>query len=337
MKREYKSVDKSDLFRVIKDSPDQLIVGFDLAKNIQYKNGFSGLTLNGMGGSALPGELIRLFLKQEKSKKSFSVNINRNYSFDYSQHRENQLNIFSSYSGNTEETIAALREGLKLKNPILVMTAGGKLEKIAKKNRLPLIKIPGGVQPRMALGYTFGALLRVLHNAGIVKIKKNELITAAGKIKSCFSSFDKMGRGIAAKIEDRTPVIYSSCDWQAVAMIWKIMINENGKTPAFWNYFPELNHNEMVGFTKPKADFYLLIIKNSKDHPKNLKRMLLTEKMLKKSGIKVSAIEILQGPTIFKIFSILQLGCLISYYLAIHNEEDPTPVRMVEAFKGKMT
>lgn len=336
MKRDNSAVDRSDLFGVIKGSPDQLIVGFELAKDIKYKNGFSGLALNGMGGSALPGELIRLFLKQEKSKKSFSVNINRSYNFDYSQHQANQLNIFSSYSGNTEETISALKEGLKLKNPILVMTSGGKLEEIAKKNRLPLIKIPAGVQPRMALGYTFGALLGVLNNAGIVKIRRNELAAIAEKLKNDFSAFDKMGRGIATKIQERTPVIYSSCDWQAVAMIWKIMINENGKTPAFWNYFPELNHNEMVGFTKPKTDFYLLMIKDSKDHPRNLKRMTLTEKILKKSGIKVSSVEILQGPTIFKLFSILQLGCLISYYLALHNGEDPTPVKMVESFKKQM-
>lgn len=328
--------DKENLLEVIKNSPNQLLIGFKLADDLKLDRKLNGMILSGMGGSALPGELIKLFLRQEKSSQSFEVKINRNYNLASQFPSTDKLYVFSSYSGNTEETLAALKDGLKLKVPILIMTSGGKLEKIALKKNLPLIKIPGGIQPRMALGYTFGALLGLLAHLKIINVKIENLRKTAEKISRDFVSFNKRGKAIATRINAKTPLIYSSESWKEIALIWKIMINENGKTPAFWNFFPELNHNEMVGFTRPNAKFEIIMLRDPKDHPGNLKRMNLTEKLLKKSKIKSISIDIPIGETILRIFSIIQLGCLASYYLAINNKQDPTPVKMVENFKKQM-
>ncbi len=329
-------IDRSNLLQIIKGSPNQLLIGFELAKDIKFNKKFTGIVLNGMGGSALPAELIQLFLDQEKKTKPFTIEINRNYDLSVKRIDNNKLNIFSSYSGNTEETLSSLKQGLKMKLPIIIMASGGKLQKIAEKKNLPLIKIPTGVQPRMALGYTFGALLRVLNNLNVSQVKKADLESDVLKVNRLFTSFNKKTKEVSSKIKNKTPIVYSSWNWKSLAMIWKIMINENGKTPAFWNFFPELNHNEMVGFTKQNAAFHLLILKDSSDHPSNLKRVDLTEKLLRKFKVSSSLFEIPKGPTIFKIFASLQFGCLISYHLAIMNKEDPTPVKMVETFKKNM-
>ncbi len=331
-----KNIDQENLLGVIKESPDQLLVGIKLAQNVTFRKRFNGFCLHGMGGSALAAELIDLFLTEENLKDKFTVLINRNYELPQTNRKNNFLHIFSSYSGNTEETLTALQKAIKLKLPILVLTSGGKLEKIAVKNGFPLIKIPAGIQPRMALGYSFGALLKVLEKLRVLKINGQEIAETINRLHRNFKTFDTYAQGLAKNIITKTPVIYASANWKALAMIWKIMLNENGKTPAFWNYFPELNHNEMVGFTKSKADFFLFLLRASNDHPRNLKRYSLTAGLLKKSKIASEIIDIPKGKSIYTIFATLQIGSLLSYYSALNNGEDPTPVKMVEEFKQKM-
>jgi len=116
-------------------------------------------------------------------------------------------------------------------------------------------------------------------------------------------------------------------------MIWKIKINENSKTPAFWNYFPELNHNEFVGFSNPQAQFHVLMLKNSEDHPRDLLRYDVTAKFLKERGVGVNIIDIPDGNILYRIFAAIALADWISYYLALEYDQDPTPVDMVEDLK----
>jgi len=115
------------------------------------------------------------------------------------------------------------------------------------------------------------------------------------------------------------------------------MINENAKTPAFWNFFPELNHNEMVGFTNPQGKFHFLVLKDPSDNPRNLKRFDVTTNILKDYGMDSTTIEMPQGDMLFRIFATLQIGCWVSYYLALEYGIDPTPVEMVEKLKTLLT
>jgi glucose/mannose-6-phosphate isomerase len=119
-------------------------------------------------------------------------------------------------------------------------------------------------------------------------------------------------------------------------MIWKIKINENAKTPAFYNFYPELNHNEMVGFTLPQGKFHVLTLLDKNDHPQNIRRMHITAKILKKKGVDTTIIE-MENDNIFNtIFSTLLLGDWVSYYLALSYNQDPTPVDMVEDLKKQL-
>jgi len=119
-------------------------------------------------------------------------------------------------------------------------------------------------------------------------------------------------------------------------MIWKIMFNENSKTPAFWNFYPELNHNEMVGFTKLQGKFHVINLRDKNDHPRNLKRIEVTPDILKDYGVETTMVEMPEDGMLYRIFATLQIGCWASYYLALKYEIDPTPVAMVEELKEKL-
>ena len=144
---------------------------------------------------------------------------------------------------------------------------------------------------------------------------------------------ENQGKKIAQKLIGKTPIIYAADKLRAIAMVWKIKINENAKTPAFYNVFPELNHNEMVGFTLPQGKFHILTLLDKNDHPQVIKRMKITAKLYAQKGIETTLIEINKQDIFSLIFQTLLLGDWISYYLALAYKQDPTPVKMVEDLK----
>ena len=156
------------------------------------------------------------------------------------------------------------------------------------------------------------------------------------KLKENAEEFEEQGKKIAEELLGKTPVVYGSTKFKSLAMIWKIMFNENAKTPAFWNFFPELNHNEMVGFTKPQGKFQLVILRDQNDHPRNLKRIEITTDILKNYGVDSTIVDMPEDGMLYRIFATLQIGCWASYYLALKYEIDPTPVEMVEELKEKL-
>jgi glucose/mannose-6-phosphate isomerase len=336
MDKKNKNLDKYNLRQVILDFPNQFEVGLELAKSAKAKGNFKSVVVSGMGGSSLPADILRTYLSETYFKgektKSFQIFQNRTYKLPREAYA-GALNLFLSYSGNTEETIEALQESIKNGLPSIGIATGGRLEEICKKNNIPCVILPAGIQPRYATGYFFSAMLQLLKNCSIISANLEIIPKLAKKIGANILISEKEGKNIAKKIIGKTPIIYSTENYQSLAMIWKIKINENAKTPAFWNYFPELNHNEMVGFTLPQAKFHVLSLKNEKDHPQNLKRMEITSNLLKKQGIGTTFINMHQGDVFETIFSTLILGDWVSYYLALAYGQDPTPVDMVEDLK----
>lgn len=334
----YAQIDQENLYRVIADMPNQLTDGLKLSQDLVISGDFEYLVLSGMGGSALSAELLKIYLDEtinkERKGNPIRVVINRGYALPMEAFSSKCLNVLSSYSGNTEETLSSFQEVLNNKLPALVISSGGKLTEMAKANNIPSILLLGGIQPRMGVGCSFGALMGVLTKLGILADKTADLKTAKTEIIKNLEIFENKGKEVVSYIHGQTPIIYASERLKSIAMIWKIMFNENSKTPAFWNFFPELNHNEMVGFNNPQANFSLIILRDEMDHPRNLKRFQMTDSLLKNYGLKVAFVDAPTGEMIFKIFALLQIGCFASYHLALAYEIDPTPVHMVERFKG---
>jgi glucose/mannose-6-phosphate isomerase len=332
--------DPSNFRQFILDTPNQFKVGVDLAKDAKVEGEFSSVTVSGMGGSALPVNLLQAYINNLANngdlEKPLEININRTYNLPPQARLKNTLNIITSYSGNTEESLSSLEEVHELRFPFIGVSSGGKIEEKSKEYGMPHIKLPipyPNYQPRMGTGYFFGSLYQTLVNNNLVPDTTDEFIGLSNSFNQLMEKYEEKGKDLSKKLVGKTPIIYASSKYYSVAMVWKIKMNENSKTPAFYNFFPELNHNEMVGFTNPQAKFFIIMLRDPEDHPRNIKRYEVTAGLLRDKGIDSEIID-MDGDDVFsKMFLSITLADWTSYYLALEYGQDPTPVDMVEELK----
>ncbi len=333
-------LDKSNFRQMILESPSQFAVGFDIAKNTHLPGNFKSIMISGMGGSALPGNLFRIYLhslfqKEQPDKQPIQIYQNRSYGLPPEAFKD-CLNFICSYSGNTEETVASFEEALAHKLPCIGLSSGGKIEEMCLANNVPHIKLPipfKGFQPRVGTGYFFGAMFQVLINQRMVPDMTTTLLAEAEALQTMMPSIEEAGKALSQKLVGKTPVIYATTRYKSVAMVWKIKMNENAKTPAFWNFFPELNHNEMVGWTLPQGKFIILMLRHQDSDPRVFKRFEITAELLRKQGVEVEILDMAGTSVYSKVFTSIALSDFTSYYLALAYGQDPTPVAMVEDLK----
>ncbi len=330
-------IDKSDMRQIILNFSNQFRIGFEVVEEIKNQikkiKNVDNVIVCGMGGSALPAELLKIISRNYLINPGTQIHIHRNYGL----HRcasKTSLIVCISYSGNTEETLSAYFEAKKRGLQIISISSGGKLLKFSRKNGTPIAIVPPRISPRCALGYQFSVLIKILEELNLIKKIQKDILHSLTRKK--IEIIEKSGKKLSKKIINKIPIIYSSQSNKALSYVWKIKFNENSKIPAFCNYFPELNHNEMVGYTLAKDYFYFLFLNDKGDYPRIKTRMALTAELMKKSGFGVEFIN-LSGKNIWeKIFNNLILADWTSYYLAIANGIDPMPVKIVESLKKKM-
>ncbi len=332
-------IDQSDLRQVILETPEQFLAGFELGKHIRLEGTYDTVMFSGMGGSALPADLLRTYLADivKRFPETAPIQIVQNRTYGLPARMNGKvLHFVCSYSGNTEETLETLEALIESGAPTIGVSSGGKVEEICREHGIQHIKLPipnPAFQPRMGTGYFVAAFLQVFMTLGMVPDIRDEVLAAAACYASRKSEIEAEGKRLAALMQGTTPVVYSTDAYRSVAMVWKIKLNENAKTPAFYNVFPELNHNEMVGWTLPQGKFTTLFLRDPADHPRNLKRFEITAGLLREKGLVVETID-LMGESVFeKMFASVMLGDFASYYLALEYGQDPTPVDMVEKLK----
>jgi len=290
-----------------------------------------------MGGSALPGDILKM-VNNRLLLTNLPIFIHRNYELPREVSKKSLI-ICISYSGNTEETLSVSKKAHRKKIKLINISSGGKLINFSEKNKIPFIKIPSGVPPRCAVPLQFSALLKVFINIKLIKNIEERILELERVLRP--ESIEILGKNLAKKLGGKIPLIYSSKDWRTLSYIWKIKFNENSKIPAFFNVFPELNHNEMTGIGEYKTKsirekFALIILKEEKESSRILRRIKILSQIFKEKGIKTVFIDI-KGRSIFeKIFSNILLSDWTSYYMAINQKIDPTPVILVEDLKKKM-
>ncbi|HPI37580.1 MAG TPA: bifunctional phosphoglucose/phosphomannose isomerase [Ignavibacteriaceae bacterium] len=297
------------------------------------------VVISGLGGSAIAGDLLQNFLKDEIK---IPISVNRNY-FLPAFVNEDTLLIVSSYSGNTEETIETLNEGLKRKAKIVCITTGGEIEKIAKENNLPIVKLQKGFQPRYALGLSFFSQLKTLQEAELVSPYDGFVLSIIRSWKEKgkeFSIDENPAYNYAEQLIGYIPIIYSVADsTSAVGMRMKCQLNENSKMKAFHNVFPELNHNEIVGwetFNPDKMPFKVVILLDKDYHPQIKKRIEVTTNLLKKSGADVITIENDLPTYKERILDLLYITDWITYYTALLNGKDPSEIDNINTLKKEI-
>ncbi|MBS3101491.1 bifunctional phosphoglucose/phosphomannose isomerase [Candidatus Woesearchaeota archaeon] len=318
--------DPSNMLKVIEDFPLQCRTALELPKGMTVSGKVDKIVVCGMGGSAVGGDLLKIYMHDSK----VPVFVVRDYKVPNFVD-ENTLVFAVSYSGNTEETSSAFEDAQRKKAKIVAVTSGGQLGVMAKK----AIKIPSGLQPRAALGYTFFPVLGVLANSGIVDVKGKE-IEEMLDILSKTDEFRAVGERIAKKIGLRTPIIYASEMLNAVAYRWKTQFNENSKAAAFHHSFSEMNHNEIAGYrSMNKSDFAAIFIRDKNDNDRVKKRMDVTKEIIS-SRVDVEEVFTRGEGLLSRIFSGIYYGDFASYYLALANRVDPTPVTVIENLKKKL-
>ncbi len=281
---------------------------------------FRKILVAGMGGSNLAGDLVKIL------RPDLEIIVHRDYGLpEYIE--AGTLVVLSSYSGNTEEVIDAYGEAGEKDLKRIAVGAGGELLSLAKNDNVPYIKFPeSNIQPRVALGWSFLTLLKIIGDEKLLK----EAAGLAETLKP--ADLEEEGKKLAGETKGFTPVIYASSRNKGLSYVWKIVLNETGKSPAFTNVFPELNHNEMTGFSTKSGDFFFVFLKDEADNPRVLKRTEVLKGLYKKRGFDVRVLE-LRGSPLEKIFSSVVLANWTAYYLAEGLGLEPEAVPMVEEFK----
>ncbi len=338
-------VDPDGMYKCILDFPKQVEEAFKIGKSavVPIKSrGVTSIVITGLGGSAIGGDLLRAYLADEIA---VPITVNRHYILPEFVGSKT-LVIVSSYSGNTEETISAQRDATKRKAKVLCISTGGEVTDFASKHKQPCIKTPGGLQPRAALGYSFFPLLVALGKCGFVQSKDKDIRETIALLKKKALQYgnaddnDNPALALAEKLHGKLPIIYSSSHrLDAVNLRWRGQIEENAKQLAYGNLLPEMNHNELVGWNMLKElleQTHVIFLRDKGEHSRVSVRHDITSKIIAQYTSGVTEVWSEGTSLLTRLFSLIQFGDWVSFYLAILNNQDPTPVKAIDLLKTQL-
>jgi len=301
----------------------------------------TGIVVTGMGGSALAALVAKVWLKDSLS---VPFEIIRGYDLP-SYVGPNTLVIASSYSGNTEETLSALTQARATGAQVGIISSGGSLIDIANDQEIAHVSLPAGLQPRMAVIYNLRALTALLENFGLTEGKLEEIAALADWLGEESARWAKdvptehnYAKQIAEEAVGKTPVFYGGALTAPLAYKWKISWNENAKNVAFWNEYPEFNHNEFMGWASHPIEkpFVVFDLVSQFEHSQILKRFEVSDRLLSGKRPKANTISLPGDSLIAQLLWGSILADFASIYVAILNGVDPTPVDLIEKFKREL-
>lgn len=330
---------------MIKSFPDQIIDQFENLNSLHLSlDKFSNvdtIVIAGMGGSAISGDLVKLFLKNDID---VPITVLRDYSIP-NWTNENTLFILSSYSGNTEETLSCFDLAVSKSKKVISISTGGNLEIESLKYKVPVVRIPKGYQPRAALGFSLITLLCVLNKINLVNSNFiDKIIDATKSLYQYMDEFCKeegLAASIAKDINNSIIAIYgveNSTDH--IASRLRAQIAENSKMLTSFNVLPEMNHNEIEGwnsFQFKNLNKVAIWIYDEDDNPRILDRIKITTSLLKKIGVNNLLIKTSGKNYQERCLKLIYLNDWISYYLAVENNIDPIPVNRIMDLKSKLS
>jgi glucose/mannose-6-phosphate isomerase len=341
----YAKLDPDGMLARIKELPMQCRRAWDAAMDFKLPADYKDITkvvVLGMGGSAIGGDLVRSLVQSEAK---IPVIVHRDYGLPAFVDDETLL-IASSYSGNTEETLSGFEPALQTGAKKLAMTTGGKLQQMAGANNIPVFKIEYKAQPRAALGFSFIPTLGVLQNLGFIKDKSKDVTETVRALEKLAAKLDEKSplaanpaKQLAQRLYGRLPVIYGAGIAAEAAHRWKTQINENGKAWAFYEVFPELNHNATVGFPLPEElakKIRVILLRSPLFNERVKLRYEVTCELLKQAGVAYEFIDGEGQSALSQMVTLVSIGDYTSYYLAILYKVDPSPVKVISYLKDRL-
>ena len=361
----YRQYDPDGMVRHLHGLPQQCRQAWEKADKFALPTGFKDIdkiVICGMGGSAIGGDLLRSLTAELSQPLVF---VHRGYDLPAFVDAKT-LVIASSYSGNTEETLSAFTQSLNINCKKLAITTGGKLKNLAQEKEIPVFTIDYLSQPRAALGYSFIPFIALLGKLGFLedksaaptlslRAKRINLTVQAlpalveemaqllegllGKLAENIPISLNPAKQLASKLFGKLVVIYGAGILSLVAQRWKAQFNENSKTWAFYETFSELNHNAVVGYEFPQemaSKVYVVLLRCPLLHPRITARYQITSEILEKAGVEHEIIDSKGEGYLTQMMSLVFLGDWVSYYLAMLNHTDPTPVKAIDYLKKRL-
>lgn len=334
--------DSENLFETLAQSFEQIAwawrrsIDTGTLKGGRYRN----IVISGLGGSAISGNFLQNFLKDELT---VPLVVNRNYSLPRFAN-EDTLLIVSSYSGNTEETISVLQEGLSRGCGILCLTTGGKIGEIAASNGLPVVPLQEGFQPRFAFGTSFFSLLKAFQQIGLAA-DHTPFVESIIKMWRLAGEEYMEKRNIAFQIAEMTvgavPIILSVADYNdSIGVRMKAQFNENAKVHAFSSVFPEHNHNEIIGWETAREEQMASVTIALTDpgyHPQVKKRFDIVSSLIAKTGCRVVPLASEQASFKERLCDMIYLADWITCYAAVLRGKDPGEIDYIHLLKKELS
>jgi glucose/mannose-6-phosphate isomerase len=308
--------------------------------NLEPHDDRGGLIVAGMGGSAIGGLLAAAALGDRASRP---IEVARDYALPAWTTPDTTV-LCASYSGNTEETLAAYEAAGALGANRIVTTTGGKLAAAARADKVPVIPLPGGFQPRAAVAYSLVVALEVAALCGAGEGLHAEIDVAAAQAEQLVAKWgpdgsdDCLPRELARGLHGTIPQIAGAGLTTPIAYRWKTQINENAKMPCFCDELPELDHNEIAGWegAAKLGRFSAVFLDDSDLHPRVRQRIELTRGLIASYGAATYRVETVGENRTGRVVSAVLLGDLMSLYLAVLRQVDPSPVVVLDRLKNAL-
>lgn len=339
---ELKKLDPKDMYSAVYYLPEQIEKAAEVAYQAEIKNISSKIEkvlVLGMGGSAIGGDVLQSVLFEEAS---FPVYVNRDY--DLPRWVDDKTLVFAvSYSGHTVETINSAKLSYERGASIVSVTSGGLLKEFAVEKNLTLVEIPSGMAPRAAIGYVTIPSFVILERLGLISPKKKNIEETVNYLKKKRDEFkieipteNNLAKKLANMMFKHIPVVYAVGErWKVAAYRWKCQINENSKYPAFYHFFPELNHNEIMAWEavdeviKPLT---LIFLYASLDGEMKIRVEFMQEKISAR-GVPIFLWQAEGSNPLTQFFSLTYIGDFATVYLAYLADKDPFSIGYINELK----
>lgn len=322
---------------LISNFPKQITEAIQLGKNATINlnlKKFNKVFVAGLGGSGIGGSIVKDFCDPFLP---IPFIVEKSYFIPKSVD-EQTLFIACSYSGNTEETLNAIKQAKLNRASIICITSGGELESYAIKNKLPLILIPSGMPPRACLGYSMIQILYALCQMNLIKTKfEKELLSGLELIQKEQKNIHKQAKKIAQSLFQKQIALYTISGYEGLIIRFKQQLNENSKVLAWHNVIPEMTHNEIVGWKRKHEDIAVLFCYNKEDFEKDIRRLNYLKKVVKQYTPNVLDLQIKGNSYWEKAIYFIHLTDWISVYLAALYQHDTVEVKVIDGLKKEMS
>jgi glucose/mannose-6-phosphate isomerase len=316
--------------------PQHILAAVDIYNNTTLKpaeRNINSLVITGLGGSGIGASILAEMLKNDLQ---IPVIINKDYQLPGFVN-ENTLMIACSYSGNTEETIAATHEALERGCMLVAISSGGSLIELAKKHEFNHLVVPGGNPPRSMLGYSLVLLFALMEHYNLAH---TDVKTWSKRLRDFLTkehnACEKEAGRIAEHVKGKIGVVYACQGMGAIAERVRQQLNENSKMVGWNGTIPEMNHNELVGWHFDHPEIAVLILRSSFEHPRNAMRAELNKDILLKKTPNVIEIHGRGETPIEAAFHIIHITDLLSHHLAEAHGVDIFDIDVIDYLKGEL-